>query len=116
DAICIRKRNLKARSVATELLEASITDWDRYPCAGRLEPHRILFHQGNSSIREREGNKSRKPVARSIFVSAFIIYSGLFRRYRPRTTSGIELSMIAPIIVMLPIHFHPADPSGSSPI
>ena len=48
DAICIRKRNLKARSVAAELLEASITDWDRPPRAVKLKPHRILFHKGNS--------------------------------------------------------------------
>ena len=54
-------------------------------------------------------------VARSIFVSAFIIHPGLFRRYRPRTSSGTELSTIAPIIVMLPIHFHPDGPNGRSP-
>jgi hypothetical protein len=78
DAICIRKRNLKARSVAAELLEASITDWDRSSRAVKLEPHRILFHKGNSWLREREGNKSRKPVARSIFVSALMIYPGFF--------------------------------------
>jgi hypothetical protein len=28
DAICIRKRDLKASGVAAELLETSITDWD----------------------------------------------------------------------------------------
>jgi hypothetical protein len=28
----------------------------------------------------------------------------------------MKLSTIAPIIVMLPIHFHPDDPNGSSPI
>ena len=116
DAICIRKRNLKARSVAAELLKASITDWDRSSRAVKLEPHRILFHKGNSWLREREGNKSRKPVARSIFVSALMIYPGLFCRYRPRTNSGMEQSTTAPIIVMLPIHFHPDDPNGSSPI
>ena len=55
-------------------------------------------------------------VARSIFVSAFIIHPGLFRRYRPRTSSGMELSTIAPIIVMLPIHFHPDGPNCRSPI
>src|SRR5262249_15190213 len=63
DAICIRKRNLKARSVAAELLKPSIADWDRSSRAVKLKPHRILFHKGNSSPREREGNKSRQPVA-----------------------------------------------------
>jgi hypothetical protein len=29
NTICIRERQLKTSSVATELLEASITDWDR---------------------------------------------------------------------------------------
>jgi hypothetical protein len=63
DAICIRKRNLKARSVAAELLKTSITDWDRSSRAVKLKPHRILFHKGNCSLREREGNKLRQPVA-----------------------------------------------------
>jgi hypothetical protein len=63
DAIRIRKRNLKARSVAAELLKTGITDWDRSTRAVKLKPHGILFHKGNCSLREREGNKSRQPVA-----------------------------------------------------
>ena len=113
DAICIRKRNLKARSVAAELLEASVTNWDRSSRAVKLEPHRILFHKGNSSLREREGNKSRKPVAISFQPS--LIHPGLFGRYRPRTSSGMQLSTTAPTIVMLPIHCHPDGPNGRSP-
>ena len=61
-------------------------------------------------------DKPRKAVARSIFVSAFMIHPGLFRRYPPRITSGIKLSAIAPMIVMLPIHSQPDGPNGSSPI
>jgi hypothetical protein len=54
---------LKAGSVAAELLKTSITDWDRSSRAVKLKPHRILFHKGNSSLREREGNKLRQPMA-----------------------------------------------------
>jgi hypothetical protein len=55
-------------------------------------------------------------MARSIFVQPSLIHSDLLRRYRPRTNSGMELSKIAPMIVMLPIHFHPDGPNRSSPI
>jgi len=43
DTICIRRRDLKAGGVAAELLEASITDWDRPSRAVKLKSHRILF-------------------------------------------------------------------------
>src|SRR5262249_9076755 len=47
----------------------------------------------------------------------FIVHdsSCRIRRYRPKTNSGIMLNEIPPMIVMLPIHFQPDGPNGSSP-
>src|SRR6266480_2320577 len=103
DAVRVGERDLQAGGVAAELLKTGIANGDGSPGTIKLKPHRIVSGKDNPRVANKKRDKPRKPVARSVFVSAFIIHPGLLRRYRPRTSSGMELSTIAPIIVMLPI-------------
>ena len=97
DAIRIGERDLQAGGVAAELLKTRVANGDGSPGTIKLKPHRILFRKGNPRLANKKRDKPRKAVARSIFISAFMIHPGLLRRYRARTSSGMELSMIAPI-------------------
>jgi len=67
DSDPVRIRDFQAGSVSAELLKTGIADRDGSPRTVKLEPHRVVFHEGNPPPREHQAGR----FARSLIAGAF---------------------------------------------